>query len=117
MSRTTGQIPQAMQECIAECSQCHNTCLETVSHCLELGGPHADPAHIGLLLDCTDICRVSADVMLRGSERHVLTCGVCAEVCEACSDDCERMAGGDAVMLRCAEVCRRCASSCRRLAA
>ena len=117
MSHTTSQIPQAMQECIAECSECHNTCLGTVRHCLELGGRHADPAHIGLLLDCADICRVSADFMLRGSERHALTCGVCADVCQACADDCERMAGADTVMLRCADVCRRCASSCRRMAA
>jgi hypothetical protein len=116
MTPTTTQISQAMQECIAECLKCHSACLTTVSHCLELGGPHADPAHIGLLLDCAEICQTSANFMLRGSERHQLTCQVCADVCRACADDCERMAGDDQQMRQCAEQCRRCAESCERMA-
>jgi hypothetical protein len=105
-----------MQECIAECLKCHSICLSTVSHCLELGGVHADPAHIGLLLDCAEICQTSANFMLRGSERHQLACGLCAELCRACADDCEQMAGDDVAMRECAEECRRCAESCRRIA-
>jgi hypothetical protein len=53
--------------------------------------------------------------MLRGSDLHVLTCGVCAEVCMRCAEACERM-GDDETMKRCAEVCRRCAESCRQMA-
>jgi hypothetical protein len=56
-----------MQQCIDECTRCHNVCLATVSHFLELGGKHADPAHIGLLLDCAEICQTSANFMLRGA--------------------------------------------------
>ncbi len=53
--------------------------------------------------------------MLRRSDLHVLTCGVCAEVCARCAEQCERM-GSDEVMRRCAEVCHRCAESCRKMA-
>jgi hypothetical protein len=111
------QNDRSMQECIQNCLDCHRVCLELVSHCLKMGGKHAEPDHIRLLLDCAQICATSADFMIRGSDLHALTCGACAEVCARCADDCERMAEGDEPMTRCAEVCRRCAESCRRMAA
>jgi hypothetical protein len=104
-----------MQACIEECTSCHNICAETVAYCLEQGGRHAEPAHIRLLLDCADICRTSADFMLRGSELHGYTCGICAAICELCAQDCERF-GDDEMMRRCAEACRSCADSCRQMA-
>ena len=114
---SSAAVSREMQHCIEECLRCHGVCLQTVAHCLETGGHHADPAHIGLLLDCAEICQTSANFMLRGSDRHQLTCGVCAEVCRACAEDCERMAGDDQIMKQCAEECRRCAESCQRMAA
>ena len=79
-----------MRACIQECQNCHNVCTETIAHCLEMGGDHAEPNHIRLLLDCAEICQTSANFMLRMSEFHGQTCGVCAEVCERCAEDCER---------------------------
>ncbi len=114
---TTTQIPREMQECINECTRCHAVCLSTVQHCLEMGGKHADPAHIGLLLDCAEICQTTATFMLRGSERHQLTCRVCADICRACAESCERMGKGDETMQECAQECRRCQESCERMAA
>ena len=104
-----------MQECIRECQTCSQVCLETVSHCLEMGGKHAEAQHIRLTLDCVEICKTSADFMIRGSTFHNRTCGVCAEVCEACATDCERFSD-DAHMQQCAQECRRCAQSCREMA-
>ena len=109
-------ISQDMRQCIQECITCHQVCLETIQHCLAMGGRHAEQPHIRLLADCAQICTVSADFMLRGSPLHERTCGVCAEVCQQCADDCERMAGGDQLMKRCADTCRRCAESCRQMA-
>jgi hypothetical protein len=109
------QISDEMRECIANCTECHNICVETVTHCLGLGGTHAEADHVRLLLDCAQICAASADFMLRGSDFHKRVCGVCAEVCERCAEDCARF-GDDELMRRCAEVCRRCAASCRRMA-
>lgn len=105
----------AMQECIANCVECHRVCLETIAHCLRKGGRHAEAGHIRLLSDCAEICQTSANFMIRGSEHHALTCGACAEICARCAESCEQMAD-DEVMRRCAEVCRRCAESCRRMA-
>lgn len=107
-------VSPQMRECIQECQTCHTTCLETVTHCLQRGGPHAEAGHIRLLLDCAEICQTSANFMLRGSPFHAATCGVCAEICERCAQDCERL-GDDEMMRQCAESCRRCAASCQRM--
>lgn len=105
-----------MESCVEACTQCHHVCLETVTHCLEKGGEHAEAAHVQLLIDCARICQASADFMLQKSSFHGAVCGVCADVCEKCAADCERF-GDDQEMARCAEACRRCAESCRRMAA
>ncbi len=107
-------IDQRMRECTQECHHCHDVCMETISHCLQMGGEHADPRHIQLLMDCAEICQTSANFMLRMSEFHGQTCGVCAEVCKRCAEDCERF--DDEMMRQCAEACRSCASSCREMA-
>lgn len=107
-------VPE-MQECLENCRDCHAVCVETIRHCLEKGGRHAEAAHIGLMLDCAEICQTSADFVLRRSPLHTATCGACAEVCARCAEDCERL-GDDEAMRRCAEACRRCAESCARMA-
>jgi hypothetical protein len=108
------KLDEMTRECIRECQSCHSICLETVTHCLEMGGKHADPAHIRLLLDCANICATSADFMLRNSNLHPITCGACAEICERCAQSCERM-GDDPIMQQCAAACRSCEQSCRRM--
>jgi hypothetical protein len=104
-------VPGDVQACIANCATCAAVCRQTVQHCLSKGGAHVAVAHIQLLLDCIDICETSASFMLRGSPRHHLICGACAEVCQSCATSCEAMSG-DAAMQYCADVCRRCAGSC-----
>jgi hypothetical protein len=117
MNTARHSMDSDMQQCIQECTNCHSICLATVPHCLEMGGAHAAAPHIGLLLDCAEICQTSANFMLRGSALHARTCGVCAEVCEQCAQDCKRLGGDDAQMRACADACQRCADSCRRMAA
>jgi hypothetical protein len=104
-----------IENCIQNCSECHHLCIETISYCLQKGGDHASYEHIRLLQDCHQICHTSEDFMLRGSELHHYTCGVCAEVCMRCAADCEKF-GDDAQMKACAEACRRCAETCKEMA-
>lgn len=108
-------VTKEMEQCIDECLSCYSVCLQTAQHCLELGGKHAEAAHIRTLNDCAEICQTSAAFMLRGSPLHGKVCGVCAQVCRECERDCRRM-GDDPVMQECADVCRRCAESCERMA-
>jgi len=102
------------QECIANCSDCHDVCLETVAYCLQQGGKRGEENHVRLLLDCAEICQTSANFMLRDSDLHGYTCWVCAEVCERCAQECERF-GDDPQLEACAEACRQCAASCRQM--
>jgi hypothetical protein len=90
MPHEQGHMSAEMEQCIRNCVDCHRVCLETISHCLQIGGPHAAPDHIKLLQDCVQICQ-----------------------------DCERLAkqDNDLHMQACADMCRKCAASCRAMAA
>ena len=114
---THQEMSQDMRQCVQECTACHQICLQTIQHCLAMGGRHAEQAHIRVLADCAQICAVSADFMLRGSPLHGQTCGVCADTGTRCAEDCERVGAGDQQMKQCAAVCRRCAEMCRRMEA
>jgi len=70
---------------------------------------------VRLLLDCAEICSVSADFMIRGSELHAHTCQACAAICDRCADECDKL-GQEPHLAACAEICRRCAESCREMA-
>ena len=103
-----------MQKCIDNCLRCYGVCLRTaMSHCLEAGGKHTEPAHFRLMMACAEICRTSAHFMLIGTDHHKHTCRECAEICTQCAADCKRV--GD--MQACVDACRSCAESCRQMAA
>lgn len=105
----------AMQACIENCLNCYSICAQMSAHCLIKGGRHAEASHLRLLHDCSEICRTSADFMLRGSELHAVTCGGCAVICDRCAKSCRSMAD-DEQMVRCAQTCDRCARSCSEMA-
>jgi hypothetical protein len=104
-----------MQTCIEECSACANTCLGTLQHCLREGGTHAERKHVTLMLDCAEMCRTSADFMLRGSGLHGMATALCAEICDQCATSCDAV-DGDREMHECAQQCRACAAACRSMA-
>lgn len=108
-------MPSSMQTCIQNCLDCYQVCSHLVEHCLQKGGTHADSKHIKLLEDCSRICNLSADFMIRHSELHASTCRACADVCIACAESCEKMKGSDEMMKACAEACRKCAASCEQM--
>ncbi len=108
-------LSREMEQCVDLCLECHHICIETITHCLQKGGKHADPKPIQLLRDCAEICRTSADFMLHGSDLHPSTCAVCAEACQRYAESCEQMAD-DEMMKACADICRRCAESCQQMA-
>src|SRR3954465_2947348 len=105
-----------MEHCIELCEECHGSCVETMTHCLKIGGPHSAQDHIRLMWDCAEICTLAADFMHRGSDFYSRMCALCAEICARGADDCARF-GHDPIMKRCAEACRNCASACQEMAA
>ncbi len=106
------RVQQPLQRCIDDCLACYSVCRSMASiHCLERGGRHIAPRHFRLMLDCAEVCRTAADLMLNASAHHARLCAVCAEVCDACAASCERLDG----MQKCVDACRRCADSCREM--
>ena len=101
-------------DCIQACGDCANECKEVLfQHCLNMGGAHIEQNHVNLMVDCIQICRMSGDFMLRGSDMHMLSCALCAEICDACATSCEDI--GDPEMQECADLCRQCAELCREM--
>jgi hypothetical protein len=105
-----------MSDCIANCRDCWQRCMETVQHCLTMGGKHAEQQHIALMLTCARMCATSAEAMMLGTAQHAETCRACAALCRACAQDCRRVGAGDDEMQRCAQTCEQCADSCERMA-
>lgn len=103
-----------MEGAIQAALSCHAVCAQTLQHCIQKGGQHAEPSHLSTLQDCAQICTTSADFRLRNSPSHARVCEVCAEVCEACAQSCEQM-NDDEHMQSCIDACRRCAKECRAM--
>lgn len=109
-------MAEEMQRCIQLCHDCHVTCIQMIDHCLKLGSRQAAPDHIRLLMDCAQMCTITADFMARASSFHDRMCRLCAELCRSCADSCIGVAGDDQTVKQCAELCHRCAESCDRMA-
>lgn len=107
---------EEMDRCIKLCQDCHALCTRTIRHCLDLGGRHARPEHIRLLVDCAQMCQINVDYMLRESLLHERVCGLCAEACKLCAENCAQLAGDDLMLKQCVDLCRRCGESCERMA-
>lgn len=104
-----------MARCIKLCQECHAMCTQTIAHCLKLGGRHAANDHIQLLIDCTQMCMITADYLSRKSVIHERVCSVCADICRFCAESCEKVAGDDNFLKQCADLCRRCLESCESM--
>ncbi len=68
---------------------------------------------IQLDMECAAICYQAAQLMSLGSFHARSVCRICAEICQACAEECSRH---DMEHCKeCAEVCYRCAEECRMM--
>ncbi|TDD54998.1 four-helix bundle copper-binding protein [Nonomuraea terrae] len=114
--RTEGQMSPEMQRCVDACMESHSSCEQTMSYCLKKGGRFVDMAMMGALMDCSDITRLCADMMMRQSPMAMDMARMCAQVATKCAEACMTMTD-DATMKRCAEKCKACAEACKAMAA
>lgn len=105
------KMDSKMKSAMESASKCHKKCLETISHCLEMGGEHTEKSHMTTLMDCAEICMVAEHSMMRESPTHMSISVACAVVCDACAESCERIE--DKEMEECAKACQKCAEDCR----
>ncbi|MFF1277992.1 four-helix bundle copper-binding protein [Streptomyces marokkonensis] len=110
----TEPMSQEMQDCVHACMSCHGVCEETMSSCLQMGG-QARMQIMRALMDCSEMTRMCADMMMRRSPLANEMCMMCAQACDMGAEACMSMPDDDR-MTRCAESCRRCSEMCRAMA-
>lgn len=91
--------------CASQCARCYHGCQkedmkDMLERCMMLDQ------------DCEELCRLTAQVLERGSENGPAFAALCAEICDACAEECERHADMEHCK-SCAEACRKCAQMCR----
>jgi hypothetical protein len=106
---------EVVDRCIDACSDCQLMCIETIGHFRNISGKHDETSQIKLLRDCIDICVLSIDLMIRGSELINMQCFMCADACERCAESCESFGDND-LMQACAKSCWNCSDVCREVA-
>ena len=102
---------QQFASCIEACNACATACDHCANACLDEKDPRAMARCIRLDMDCSAICRLASAAMARGSEQASAICGLCAQICDACADECGHHQMGHCQ--DCATACRRCAQACR----
>jgi hypothetical protein len=104
-----------LQTCIDTCYSCAQSCDRCAGACLQEDDVKMMANCIALDIDCAAICRLTAGFMARSSTQSDALCPVCAQVCEACADECGQHPAQHCQ--DCAAMCRRCAQACREMGA
>jgi len=108
-------MSQDYQECITACQQCAAACDYCASACLHEEDVNEMSKCIQLDIECAVVCRTAAQLMSLGSEHANAICQLCADICNACADECGKH--DMAHCRRCAEACHACAQECASMAA
>jgi hypothetical protein len=105
----------AYQSCIDACYSCVAAGNYCASACLQEKNQEDFSICIRLDLECASICKSAAELMSLGSNYANAVCQVCADICLACAEECEKH---DREHCRkCAEACRLCAEECASMIA
>jgi hypothetical protein len=103
---------ERLRSCIDACVRCAEACEHCADACLHEEDVTAMADCVRLDRDCADVCWLMAAFLSRGSHFAVEACRLCADVYDACADECARHK--DMVHCRaCAGACRQCARECR----
>lgn len=94
-------------------ADCARTCNETLAYCLEQGGNHVEAQHIKAMIDCVQVCTLTAQLEERGSPLSARAMELCAQACKSCEESCEGFAD-DETMRRCADACLACREHCEQ---
>ncbi|MCS0599010.1 four-helix bundle copper-binding protein [Massilia sp. UMI-21] len=106
-------VQSQFQSCIKACYECAEACDTCAAACLRETDPRMMARCIMLDDECAAICRLAAQLMSRATEHAHQLCQLCADICDACAQEC---ASHQIQHCQdCAAACRRCADECRRM--
>lgn len=101
------------QACIDACTTCAQACYECFKECLNEQDIAARKDNIHMLVECANMCQMSAAMMSMDGQYSKEHCKLCATICDSCAQGCSQFA--DNHSQKCAEVCRQCADECRKM--
>jgi hypothetical protein len=103
----------SLQPCINACIICAKACNKCFKECLEKDNINELKEALSILVDCAEICYVTAVYMSRDGTFSEELSSSCAELCEKCASICEHYENlpcQDSV-----ESCKQCAVACKEL--
>lgn len=104
---------QDYQSCIQACLRCASICNHCASSCTKEENVKMMARCIELDMQCAAICYAAAQLMSLGSEKAKDICLLCAELCEACGNECKNHKNQHCQ--ECADACFKCAQECRKM--
>lgn len=105
----------AYQSCIEACLRCADACDHCAASCLKEKKVNMLAHCIQLDLECSAICKTAVQYMHLESNHANAICQLCADICTACAEECEKHEHDHC--RECAVACRRCAEECMSMAA
>jgi len=111
MGSNLEQLNDDERKCIELCNDATDACEWCADECL--GDPDMEEC-ARLCRDVADIASLHARLVARNSPYSGQLAGICADLCEACAEECGRH--DDEHCQVCAEILPKCAESCRQMA-
>ena len=102
------------QSCIDACMRCAEACEFCATSGLKEQDVKIMTSCAQINRECTEVCWTSAALMSMDSQFAKQFCNLCADICDACAQECERHNVDHCKI--CAQVCRSCAEECKRMA-
>ncbi len=103
------------QSCIDACMNCATVCDHCAASCLQEEDVAMMAKCIQLDMECSSVCKTAALMMNLHSDHANAVCQLCADVCIACAEECEKH--DNEHCRRCAAICRECAEECMSMTA
>ena len=102
------------KKCIDACLACAVACNNCGFECLHSAEVTQRIRCIQLNHECAIICFAAANMLSSGNEWIGALYQECAEICDACAEECEKHAQMEHCK-KCAETCIKCAEECRNM--
>ena len=99
------------EACIAACQECLIDCQRCLHAMAGMESKNDCPKCCAL---CIDACLASIKFMVAGNLFAAEYCGICADVCQWCAEQCGQHEHEHCV--RCANSCVKCMEECRAIA-
>lgn len=102
-----------MQTLVDACIACAQACNKCFRVCLEKQNLHEMKEVLSILVDCAEICYVTAAYVSNDNLYTQELSRTCIDLCEKCADICQSYE--DLHCQASVKACRHCAEECRRI--